>query len=180
MVRFVAAGPAGGSSLGTPEILGAGQLVAAVVDYVVAGQPGRDIRAQLLDLYLHHDPRKDQKSFQKIGRDHDAQGNQSEGSFAGQAGLGTRQGGPDRADELAPWRGPFDGQLGRVVKFDGLFELEGFTHAGGTLPSFAIVISILSPTAVLVSAAVRHGSSRTDAACVRTGAKRQGCKSPWM
>ena len=63
---------------------------------------------------------------------------------------------------------------------DVLFEFERFDHACGTLPSFPSLISILSPTSVLVSAAVRHGSSKTEAARLRTGAKRQGGKSPWM
>ena len=70
--------------------------------------------------------------------------------------------------------------LGRVVTLDEFLELERFNHARGTPPSFSIVISILSPTAVLVSAAMRHGSSSTDVACVRIGAKRQGCKSLWI
>ncbi len=67
--------------------------------------------------------------------------------------------------------------LGASRNFDRLFELESLTHAGAIRPFFSVVISILSPTAVLVSKAVRHGSSSTEAACVRTGAKRQGCKS---
>ena len=81
------------------------------------------------------------------------------------------------SNKFALRRGPFDDQLGRVVNLDRLFELESLTHAGVTRPFFSVVISILSPTTVLVSAAVRHGSSSTEAACVRTGAKRQGRKS---
>jgi len=90
MVCFVTAGFADDSSLSATEILGAGKFVAAVINHVVAGYPGRDVGAQLLNLYLHNDRDKDQKSFQKIGRDHHAQGNQSERGLTRQTAFRAR------------------------------------------------------------------------------------------
>jgi hypothetical protein len=177
VVSFVASGTASRASLGAAKILGPRKLLAAEVDHVVAGNPGSNVRTQFRDLYLNGNRGEDQESFEKIRRDHHPQGNQSEGSFARQTALRTRQCRPDGVEKLVPWRGPFNDQLGSVVNFDSFFDLESFNHAGGTRPSLSVVISILSPTTVPVSAAVRHGSSSTEAACVRTGAKRQGCRS---
>src|ERR1700691_4174167 len=58
----------------------------------------------------------------------------------------------------------------------GASQSKSLNYGLGTLPFFSIDISILSPTSVLVSEAVRHGSSNTDEACIRIGEKRQGCK----
>jgi hypothetical protein len=84
MVRLVATCAPCASRFGAAEIFGAGKLVAAVVDYVVARKPGCNEGAQLRNLYLHDDCGKNQESFQKIGRDHDAQWNQTEGRLPGQ------------------------------------------------------------------------------------------------
>jgi hypothetical protein len=51
--------------------------------------------------------------------------------FAGEARTGAREGGTDGGDEVLPSRGPFDQELGRVVKITKLgrfFELERIRH----------------------------------------------------
>jgi hypothetical protein len=108
MVGFAAASPAGISTSSAAEIFGTREFVTTVVDHVVAGKWGCDKGSQLRDLHWHRDSGKDQKGLQHIGGNHDAQGNQSEGSFTGQATFGTHQRGADGGDELAPRRGPVD------------------------------------------------------------------------
>ena len=69
VVRFIAAGPPGGSGLSAAEIFGARKFVAAVVDHVMAGESGRDEGLQLGDLHLHGDRGKDQKRLQRHRRE---------------------------------------------------------------------------------------------------------------
>ena len=99
----------------------------------------------------------------------------SRDSERARAGLMEVRNSGQRDDQLTSNRGSACRSLG----LDGLFELEHAAHADTGTRSFASVISILSPTSVLVSAAVLHGSSNTEAACLRTGAKRHGFSSAW-
>ena len=64
MVRFVAAAAAGGSGFSAAQILGAGQLLAAVIDHIVTRKSGRDEGTQLGDLHLDRDRRENQKGLQ--------------------------------------------------------------------------------------------------------------------
>jgi hypothetical protein len=132
MIRFVASRAASCSGLGAAEILGARQFVAAVIDNIVLRKSRHYERSHLRDLHLDRDRRENQKGFQHIGRHHDSQREESEGSLSSQTPLRARHGGPDGAHKLAPARRPLHQQLGCVVKFDSLFELESFTHERGT------------------------------------------------
>src|SRR5262249_31678698 len=52
MVRFLPSGLARSAGLGSAEILGARQFVAAVIDHVMTGDPRHDIWAEIIDFYL--------------------------------------------------------------------------------------------------------------------------------
>jgi hypothetical protein len=141
MMGFTAAGPAAGSRLRAAEIFGARQFGATVVDDVVTGKSGGYEGPQLRDLHLHKDRGQDEKRLHYIGGDHNAQGDQSEWSFAGEAPFGPHERGANRGEELVPGRRPVDQQFRRVVTFDdGLFEFEGFNHACDTLVFLSRVI----------------------------------------
>jgi len=137
MLSFVSSRRPASSSLRAGQIFGAGKFVAGVVDDVVAGQPGRDVGPQLRQLYGHNDGGEDQESFGQPAGNHAAVRKHAVGRFTGQAGLGARQGGADRRDELAPGRGPLDEQLGHVVEFDGLLELGYIGQTGWSQPPAA-------------------------------------------
>jgi len=114
-MRLVASGAAGGSGFRSAEVFRAGKFVAAVIDNVAAGQARRDVGAQLFNLDLNGNYRENHKELDEVGRNQDAIRNQTEGSFPGEPGIGTRQGRLDGADELLPARGPLDQQLELVV-----------------------------------------------------------------
>jgi hypothetical protein len=82
MVRFVAARAACRSGLSAAEIFGSGQFVAAVIDDIVPRKSRHYERSHLCDLHLDGDRRENQKGLQQIGRHHDAQGEESEGSLS--------------------------------------------------------------------------------------------------
>jgi hypothetical protein len=77
MARLFAASFSGTPRFRTAEILGAWQLVAAVIDHIMAGDSGRDIWLQFIDLHLHKYCCGDQESLQNVGGDHDPQRNQA-------------------------------------------------------------------------------------------------------
>jgi hypothetical protein len=82
MVRFISASFARVPSFSAANILGAWEFVAAVIDHVVAGESGRNVRSQLLDLYLDEDRREDQERLQHVRRDHDPQRDQAKRGLA--------------------------------------------------------------------------------------------------
>jgi hypothetical protein len=108
MVSFVSAGLATRSGLRATEIFGAGKFIAGVVDDVVAGQPGRDVRAQLVELHRHNDRGKDQESLDQPTRDHAAIRKHAVRNLASKASSRARQSRADRRGELMPRRRPLD------------------------------------------------------------------------
>src|SRR5271157_3368353 len=93
--------------------------------------------AQLRELYRYNDGGKNQECLKQPARDHAAIRKQPIRSFAGKTGFRTRQSRADGRDKFPPRRGPLDEQLGRVVKFDGRFELEYFGQTGWLQPPTA-------------------------------------------
>jgi hypothetical protein len=77
MMRFFAARFSSAPRFSAAEILGAWQFVTAVIDHIVAGDSGRDIRLQFVDLHLHENCGGDQESLQYVGGNHNPQGNQA-------------------------------------------------------------------------------------------------------
>ena len=71
--------------LSAADILGAWEFVAAVVDYVVAGESGRNVRSQFVNLHLDEDRRDDQEPLQHVRRDHDPQRDQAKRGLARKA-----------------------------------------------------------------------------------------------
>jgi hypothetical protein len=176
---FLASGGAGRSRLGSAEILHARQFVTAEIDDVMAGDCRDCVGPKLRDLCLKKDDSENDDGLDHVRRDHDPEGDQSEGSFSGEASFGAREGGADRFEEVAPARRPVDEQGRSIVRVgsstgDGLFELKSLGHQECWWLSLERVISIVSPISVFVCTTVWHGSSSTELAWRRIGAKRQG------
>jgi hypothetical protein len=77
MARLLAPGFSGAPRFRAAEILGAWQFVTAVIDHIMGGDSGRDVRLQFIDLHLHKYCGRDQESLEDVGGDHDTQGNQA-------------------------------------------------------------------------------------------------------
>jgi hypothetical protein len=87
MARLFAAGLSGTPCFRAAEVLCAWQFVAAVIDHIMAGNSGRNVWLQFIDLHLHKYCGGDQKGFQDVGGDHDPQRNQAKRSFSCQPGF---------------------------------------------------------------------------------------------
>jgi hypothetical protein len=131
VMRFPAAGAAGGAGLGAAEIFGARQFVAGVVDYFIGLQPGWSVGAKAGNLPRENHDDEQEERFQKERRHHAPVREKTVGSFTGQARTTTSESRTDGSDELVPSRGPLNQQLGRVMKLGerDLFELESFAQA---------------------------------------------------
>jgi hypothetical protein len=131
VMRFLTAGAACDSGLGAAEVFGAGQFVAGVIDHFIGPHFWCGVRAELGDLLRDYDEDEQHEGFEQQGGQHAGVRENTVRSFAGQAGSGAGEGGRDGGDEVLPSRGPFDQELGRVVKITKLgrfFELERVAH----------------------------------------------------
>ena len=190
MMRFLASGAAGRAGLSAAEIFSARQFVAGIIDHFVGTNFGCGVRTEPVDLVRKNHEDEEHEKLQRERLQHAPIGHERVGSFAGQPNTRARKRRTDAGDKFIPTRGPLDQQLGRIVTLNDrdLFELESFGHAsvgsgfgampgGNTCQLVSIIfiwISIWSPNAVSVLASVWLGNSRTEAACMRTGEKRQG------
>jgi len=71
---------------------------------------------------------EDDECLQEQGCGHAAVGENSVGSFSGQARGGAGEGGTDGGGEFLPARRPLDQKLGSVVEVSEFFELESVGH----------------------------------------------------
>jgi hypothetical protein len=184
-MSFLTSRGRGFSGLRSAEIFGARKFVAGIIDDFIRTQLGRRIGAKAIDLPGEVDHREYEKQLQDQRSYEVTVTDTAQRSLTGKAWPGAGKCRTDGREKLAPARRPLDQKPGCVIKLDNcdLIELEIFSHFrigyrrfGATrLAVYSFVwISIRSPNAVSVLAAVWLGNSRTDAACMRIGEKRQG------
>jgi hypothetical protein len=136
MMRFLTSSASRGAGLGAAEVFGAGQFIARVVDDAIGLQPGRSVGAKAVNLLRKNDEDEHAERFQQQRGNHAPVGSDPVWSFPGQSRTRPCKGRTDRGDELVPRRGPLDQELGRVMKLDRVFELEGIGHWSGLEPVF--------------------------------------------
>src|SRR4029077_12466350 len=165
MMRFFASRTAAFAGLGAAAILNLRQFVCRKIDDVVLRRRRRHIRPHAGQFCRDNDQKRQEDGFHPPREKDAAHGKKAGFGFAGESNGRAAEGRTDVSSELLPGRRPFDQQLG------------AFIHAGLVSPGGRVAISSSSPIVVPVARRVSSGSSSTEDAFKRTGAKRQG-RSP--